>query len=127
MLALKIEDKHAADNMSETFRVPGIAFAEDGASDAGLSYVGLQPPGSGQAPEVTAHRARVLAATKAARIFFMDGGVNTSNIQEKAQRRRDYLQGYETGNRRCGAQADQAANAMVAAATSVSALIGDRS
>ena len=83
MLALKIEDKHAADNMSETFKVPGIAFAEYGASDAGLSYVGLQPPGSGQAPEVTAHRARVLAATKAARIFFMDGGVNTSNIQEK--------------------------------------------
>ena len=85
MLALKIEDKHAADNMSETFRVPGIAFAEYGASDAGLSYVGLQPPGTGQAPEVTAHRARVLAATKAARIFFMDGGVNTSNIKKTSE------------------------------------------
>jgi 4-hydroxy-2-oxoheptanedioate aldolase len=83
ILALKIEDKHADQNMSETFKVPGITFAEYGGSDAGLSYVGLQPPGSGQAPEVTAHRARVLAGTKAAGIFFMDGGVNPDNVLAK--------------------------------------------
>jgi 4-hydroxy-2-oxoheptanedioate aldolase len=83
ILGLKIEDKYADANMTETFQVPGIAFAEAGSSDATLSYVGLQPPGSDMAPEVMAHSERVRAATKAAGIFLFDGGYTLDNIEEK--------------------------------------------
>jgi 4-hydroxy-2-oxoheptanedioate aldolase len=85
ILGLKIEDRTADENMKETFAVPGVGYAEYGPGDSGLSYVGLRPPGSGQAPEVTAHRARVLAETKDAHIFFMDSGVNANNVEARIQ------------------------------------------
>lgn len=90
LLALKMEDKYSSENATEVFKVPGIAYAEYGPGDAGLSYNGIRPAtygqgGSGQSPEVVAHRSRILAATKAARIFFMDSGVNADNVEARIQ------------------------------------------
>jgi 4-hydroxy-2-oxoheptanedioate aldolase len=84
ILALKMEDRHSSQNATEIFKVPGIGFAEFGPGDSGLSYNGLRPAGSkGYSPEVTAHRARILAATKAANIFFMDSGVTLENVEAR--------------------------------------------
>jgi len=91
LLALKMEDKYADDNVTEVFQVPGIGFAEYGPGDAGLSYDGLrrtttgQTPSesTGQSPAVLAHRGRILNAAKAARIFFMDSGVTLENVDAR--------------------------------------------
>lgn len=73
MLGVKIEDPAALDSTEWTVRVPGIAFAEHGPRDMGLAYGYLEgradPP---VPPEVAAAGKRVLAATKAAGIFFLD-------------------------------------------------------
>lgn len=88
VLALKMEDKYSSENATEVFKVPGIAYAEYGPGDAGLSFNGIRPAsygqgGAGQSPEVLAHRQRILAATKAAKIFFMDSGVNSDNVEAR--------------------------------------------
>ena len=73
LIGVKIEDPEALENAEETTRVPGVAFAEHGPRDMGLSYGYLEgradPP---VPPEVQAAGERVLAATKAAGIFFLD-------------------------------------------------------
>jgi 4-hydroxy-2-oxoheptanedioate aldolase len=73
ILGVKIEDPVALDSAEVTTRVPGIAFAEHGPRDMGLSYGYLEgradPP---VPPEVAAAGERVLAATRAAKIFFLD-------------------------------------------------------
>jgi 4-hydroxy-2-oxoheptanedioate aldolase len=76
LLGLKIEDSHALANAEKTTKVPGIGFAEWGPGDMGFWLVGLPKPGSGgdaQYPPVMLQaRARVFAATKAAKIFFLN-------------------------------------------------------
>lgn len=73
MLGVKIEDPQALAHAEETTRVPGIAFAEHGPRDMGLAYGSLEgradPP---VPPEVDAAGERVLAATRAAGISFLD-------------------------------------------------------
>ncbi len=72
LLGIKIEDRHALESAEATTRVPGIAFAEWGPGDMGFSYGLLERP-PGPYPELMQRaRSRVLAATKAAGIFFLN-------------------------------------------------------
>jgi 4-hydroxy-2-oxoheptanedioate aldolase len=83
VVGVKIEDPHALENAEATTTVPGIAFAEHGPRDMGLSYGYLEgradPP---VPPEVQAAGERVLAATKAAGIFFLDN-VLPDNVERR--------------------------------------------
>ena len=83
VVGVKIEDPHALENAEATTKVPGIAFAEHGPRDMGLSYGYLEgradPP---VPPEVQAAGERVLAATKAAGIFFLDN-VLPDNVERR--------------------------------------------
>ncbi len=64
------------DRAAETLSVPGLAFAEPGLRDLGLSYGYLEgradPPLS---PEVVAAGDMVLALTKERGLFFLDRGL----------------------------------------------------
>jgi 4-hydroxy-2-oxoheptanedioate aldolase len=72
LLGLKIEDRHALQNAGWSTKVPGIGFAEWGPGDMGFSY-GIISRTPGEFPKVMLDaRSRVLAATKAANIFFLD-------------------------------------------------------
>ena len=73
ILGLKIEDKYALQHVDESLSVPGIAFAEWGPGDMGLS-LGV-PEGVGQDPMPKAMqeaRAKVLAACKRHKKFFLN-------------------------------------------------------
>jgi 4-hydroxy-2-oxoheptanedioate aldolase len=73
LLGLKLEDKYALANAEENLKVPGIGFAEWGPGDMALS-LGVRGPGDAAVrdPRMVAARARVLAACKANRIFFLN-------------------------------------------------------
>lgn len=83
MLGLKIEDKQALENAEKSLAVPGIAFAEHGPRDMGLSYGYLEgradPP---VPPEVVAAGRRVLTACKANGIAFLDN-VLPNNVKSR--------------------------------------------
>jgi 4-hydroxy-2-oxoheptanedioate aldolase len=83
MLGLKIEDREALENAEKSIAIPGIAFAEHGPRDMGLSYGYLDgradPP---VPPEVKAAGSRVLAACKKYRVAFLDN-VLPENIEER--------------------------------------------
>jgi 4-hydroxy-2-oxoheptanedioate aldolase len=90
MLGLKIEDSYALANAEKVSKVPGIAFAEWGPGDMGFWLLGRPGGGGGggrggaaggrgggagnieQAPVMQQARARVLKATKDAKIFFLN-------------------------------------------------------
>jgi 4-hydroxy-2-oxoheptanedioate aldolase len=73
MLGIKIEDRHALENTEASVAVPGIAFAEHGPRDMGLSYGYLEGRADPPVPvEVDSAGERVLTACKANRIFFLD-------------------------------------------------------
>jgi 4-hydroxy-2-oxoheptanedioate aldolase len=73
LLGLKIEDKHALANAEKVAAVPGIAFAEWGPGDMGMSLAG-----PGEAPLPVSHpkmqeaRSRVLAACKKFKLAFLN-------------------------------------------------------
>ena len=73
LLGVKIEDQQALANTEATLAVPGLAFAEHGPRDLGLSYGHLEgradPP---LPPEVSQAGDRVLEATRANGLFFLD-------------------------------------------------------
>ena len=73
MLGVKLEDQQALDRAAETLSVPGLAFAEHGPRDLGLSYGHLEgradPP---LPPEVVAAGDMVLELTKEHGMFFLD-------------------------------------------------------
>ena len=73
MLGIKLEDQQALDRAAETLSVPGLAFAEHGPRDLGLSYGYLEgradPP---LPPEVVAAGDMVLELTKERGMFFLD-------------------------------------------------------
>jgi 4-hydroxy-2-oxoheptanedioate aldolase len=72
LLGLKLEDRYALENADENAKVPGIAFAEWGPADMAFS-LGVRDGGSRQMPAVLgAARAKVFAATKANKIFFLN-------------------------------------------------------
>ncbi len=97
LLGLKIEDKIALSNAEKSTQVPGVGFAEWGPGDMGWSLVGLierpeNPPGQSQAhaerrrqeypPIMLQARSRVLNATKAAKIFFLNA-VTEADVEEQ--------------------------------------------
>src|SRR5580765_8515641 len=72
LIGLKLEDKYALENADANTKVPGIAFAEWGPGDMALS-LGVRNTGRGPMPPAMLQaRAKVLAATKANRIFFLN-------------------------------------------------------
>ena len=79
LLGLKLEDKYALANAEENVKVPGIAFAEWGPGDMALS-LGSRNMDPLPAPMQQA-RAKVLAATKTQKIFFLNT-VNPRNVVE---------------------------------------------
>jgi 4-hydroxy-2-oxoheptanedioate aldolase len=71
-LGLKIENKRALDRTEESLAVPGIAFAEWGPGDMGLSLGFFDRHDPPYPPEMQAARARVLAACKANGVAFLN-------------------------------------------------------
>ena len=73
MLGIKIEDRHALANAEKSIAVSGIAFAEWGPRDMGLSYGLLGGRADPPLPRVLQEAGeRVLAECKAADVFFLD-------------------------------------------------------
>jgi 4-hydroxy-2-oxoheptanedioate aldolase len=82
ILGVKIENPRADANVESTVRVPGIAFAEWGPGDHGFYLVGNPATACGRgdmAPNMVAVRKRVLDATKAAGIKFLNA-CNEANV-----------------------------------------------
>lgn len=83
LLGLKIEDRFALANAELVAAVPGIAFAEWGPGDMGLSL--RLPDGHGANetlhPEMAKARARVLAACKANKLAFLNT-VRLNDVEE---------------------------------------------
>jgi 4-hydroxy-2-oxoheptanedioate aldolase len=71
LLGVKIEDKYALANVEETLKIPGIAFAEWGPGDMALS-LGVRGKDTIKDPRMQAARAKVFAACKANKIFFLN-------------------------------------------------------
>ena len=86
MLGVKLEDQQALDRGAETLSVPGLAFAEHGPRDLGLSYGHLEgradPP---LPPEVVAAGDMVLELTKERGMFFLDN-VLPENVEQQLDR-----------------------------------------
>src|SRR5579872_1152937 len=79
LLGLKIEDKYALENADASARVPGIGFAEWGLGDMAFS-LGVKNTGAGPLPPaLAAARAKVFAATKANKLFFLNS-VSPDNV-----------------------------------------------
>jgi 4-hydroxy-2-oxoheptanedioate aldolase len=78
MFGLKLEDKYALENAEANLKIPGIAFAEWGPGDMALS-LGVRGPNPEQNPLMKAARARVFAATKANKVFFLNS-MNPMNV-----------------------------------------------
>src|SRR5712664_3664028 len=78
LLGLKLEDKYALENAETNAKVPGIAFAEWGPGDMAFSLGVKSGPGP-MPPLMQAARAKVFAATKASKIFFLNS-MNADNV-----------------------------------------------
>jgi len=72
MLGLKIEDKYALNNVERTLKIPGIAFAEWGPGDMGMSLGFPDNHDSPYPKPMEDARSRVLAACKANKIAFLN-------------------------------------------------------
>lgn len=72
LLGLKIENVRALENVEQTTAVPGIAFAEWGPGDMGMSMGYPDQHDEPYPPEMLAARARVLAACKANNLAFLN-------------------------------------------------------
>jgi 4-hydroxy-2-oxoheptanedioate aldolase len=79
LLGLKLEDKYALENAEVNTKVPGVAFAEWGPGDMAFSLGVKSGPGQQNSPLMQAARAKVFAATKASKIFFLNS-MNADNI-----------------------------------------------
>jgi 4-hydroxy-2-oxoheptanedioate aldolase len=85
IFGLKIENPRADANVETSVRVPGIAFAEWGPGDHGFYIMGRPGTykGGGEAsPEMAAIRRRVLNASKAAGVKFLNS-CNEKNVIEQ--------------------------------------------
>src|SRR5499427_6003991 len=78
LLGLKLEDKYALENAETNAKVPGVGFAEWGPGDMAFSLGVKNGPGP-MPPQMQAARAKVFAATKAAKIFFLNS-MNADNV-----------------------------------------------
>lgn len=81
-LGLKIENKRALARCEESLAVPGIAFAEWGPGDMGMSLGFPDNHDAPYPPEMTAARTRVLNACKANNVFFLNT-INPNDVIEK--------------------------------------------
>ena len=81
-LGLKIENKRALARAEESMQVPGIAFAEWGPGDMGMSLGFPDNHDEPYPPEMQAARARVLAACKANDAYFLNS-VHVEDVVEK--------------------------------------------
>ena len=82
MLGLKIENQRALANVDESLAVPGIAFAEWGPGDMGMSFGYPDRHDPPYPPEMIAARTAVLKACKANGIAFLDG-VTPDNVTDR--------------------------------------------
>src|ERR1700732_4442309 len=80
LLGVKLEDKYALANAEDNLKIPGIGFAEWGPGDMALS-LGIRGPGNvgERDPKMVAARAKVFAACKANKIFFLNS-MNPNNV-----------------------------------------------
>ncbi len=80
LLGVKLEDKYALANAEPNLKVPGIGFAEWGPGDMALS-LGVRGPGNvtEKDPKMLAARAKVFAACRANKIFFLNS-MNQNNV-----------------------------------------------
>ncbi|MEM7021653.1 MAG: aldolase/citrate lyase family protein [Pseudomonadota bacterium] len=72
LLGLKIENRRALEQVEESTAVPGIAFAEWGPGDMGMSFGHMDAHDPPYPPEMLQARARVKAACDAAKLAFLD-------------------------------------------------------
>jgi 4-hydroxy-2-oxoheptanedioate aldolase len=85
LFGLKIENPRADANVETSVRVPGIAFAEWGPGDHGfylLGRPGTYKGGGETSPSMAAVRRRVLEATKAAGIRFLNACTEENVIEQ---------------------------------------------
>jgi len=82
LLGLKIENRFALQQAEVTTRIPGIAFAEWGPGDMGMSLGFPDAHDPPYPPEMTAARNRVFAATQAAGIAFLES-MTTETVKQK--------------------------------------------
>jgi 4-hydroxy-2-oxoheptanedioate aldolase len=99
MLGLKVENTRALANAELTTRVPGLAFAEWGPGDMGMSMGYPDQHDEPYPPQMQAARERVMRACSAAGLFFLEQ-VNPQNVESRIK------QGVMIG---CGPQAQEAA------------------
>ncbi len=86
MLGVKIEDAQALANSAATLAVPGLAFAEHGPRDMGLSYGHLEGQADPPVPaEVSAAGDLVLALAQENSLFFLDN-VLPENVIKQIER-----------------------------------------
>ena len=116
LLGVKLEDKYALANAEENLKVPGIGFAEWGPGDMALS-LGVRGPGNVAEtdPQMLAARAKVFAACKANKIFFLNS-MNAEQRDRHDQGRRDGGPG-EPARRRDRAEVHEAKDALVTGAS----------
>ena len=79
LLGVKEEDKYALSNVEQNLKVPGIAFAEWGPGDMALSLGVHGPNAAEKDPQMLAARAKVFAACKGNKIFFLNS-MNPNNV-----------------------------------------------
>jgi 4-hydroxy-2-oxoheptanedioate aldolase len=72
MLGLKIENRRALANVEASVAVPGIAFAEWGPGDMGMTFGHREAHDPPYPPEMLAARTRVKAACDRAGVAFLD-------------------------------------------------------
>ncbi len=72
-LGLKIENRRALENVEETLKIPGIAFAEWGPGDMAMSFGYSAIPDKPYPPELLEARSRVFRACRSEGIAFLDG------------------------------------------------------
>jgi 4-hydroxy-2-oxoheptanedioate aldolase len=77
LLGVKEEDKYALANVEQNLKIPGLAFAEWGPGDMGLS-LGV-PNGAVNDPRMVAARSKVFAAVKTNHMFFLNS-CNANNV-----------------------------------------------
>ena len=82
MLGLKIENQRALANVDGSLAVPGIAFAEWGPGDMGMSFGYPDRHDPPYPPEMIAARTAVLKACKANGVAFLDG-VKPENVTDR--------------------------------------------
>lgn len=82
LLGLKIENVRALENAEASTAVPGIAFAEWGPGDMGMSMGYPDQHDEPYPPEMVAARKRVLAACKANKLAFLNQ-VTPSDVVER--------------------------------------------